>query len=196
MYNGVSRMRCIVVLAVALIGIQGLVNPAIADTRDSVLAAATRCNSITDLRMWLDCYYGAAQPMRALLGLPPAPVAQTHLVPEESAVAPAHPTEGTIPSMPPQLSQDNSGGILKAIRGGDTLVNKVPAASYRFDKKGIFTITLSNGEVWQQLANDDVLAHWSGPASRYLVTIKEGWFGSHNLEVQADHGRYKVRRVY
>jgi len=189
-------MRYIAVLAIAVVGMHGVANPAVADSRDSVLAAAARCSTITDPRMWLDCYYGAAQPMRAFLGLPPAPVAQTRLVPDASSVALAHPAEGITASTPPQVSQDSSGGILKAIRGGDTLINKMPVASYAFDKRGIFTITLSNGEIWQQLANDGVLAHWSGPASRYLVTIKEGFFGSHNLEDQIDHGRYKVRRVY
>ena len=134
--------------------------------------------------------------MRAFLGLPPAPIAQTRLVPDESTVVPARPAEGALASTSPQTSHDNNAGILSAIKGGDTLINKMSLVSYRFDKKGIFTITLSNGEVWQQLATDDVLAHWSGPASRYLVTIKEGWFGSHNLEDQIDRGRYKVRRIY
>lgn len=111
----------IVTLAIALIGIEGLVSPAVADTRDGVLAAAARCSSISDPRMWLDCYYGAAQPMRAQLGLPPAPVAQTRLVSEASALAPAQPAQGAIASTPPQMSRDTNSGILSAIKGGDTL---------------------------------------------------------------------------
>ncbi|HEY4077469.1 MAG TPA: hypothetical protein VGM26_11125, partial [Rhizomicrobium sp.] len=46
---------------------------ALADAREDVIAGVTRCAVLTDDRQWLDCYYGAAQPMRADLGLAPAP---------------------------------------------------------------------------------------------------------------------------
>jgi hypothetical protein len=49
--------------------------------RDEVRAASSRCDNITDERTWLDCYYGAAQPVRAELGLPPALASQQSLVP-------------------------------------------------------------------------------------------------------------------
>ena len=52
--------------------------------RGAVRAASQRCDSITDEHTWLDCYYGAAQPVRAELGLPPAPVSQQSLVPAKS----------------------------------------------------------------------------------------------------------------
>ena len=42
--------------------------PAVADTRDEVLAAMQRCQAIPDDRTWLDCTYGAQQMMRAKLG--------------------------------------------------------------------------------------------------------------------------------
>jgi hypothetical protein len=43
-----------------------------ARTRDNVMAGAYRCAVIADSRQWLDCYYGAAQPVRTQLALPPA----------------------------------------------------------------------------------------------------------------------------
>lgn len=52
-----------------------------ASPRDQVRAASLRCDSISDQRAWLNCYYGAAQPVRADLGLPPAPMSQQTLVP-------------------------------------------------------------------------------------------------------------------
>lgn len=58
---------------------QAHVNP-----RDEVRARSMRCDSITDERAWLDCYYGAAQPVRADLALPPAPASQQALVPPPS----------------------------------------------------------------------------------------------------------------
>ena len=52
----------------------------LADAREDVIAGLTRCAAYTDDRQWLDCYYGAAQPMRAWLGLPPAPQSQLKLL--------------------------------------------------------------------------------------------------------------------
>ena len=62
-----------VVLTVLVVG--GALAPglALADSRDDVISGLTRCAALTDDRQWLDCYYGAAQPMRAWLGLSPAP---------------------------------------------------------------------------------------------------------------------------
>src|SRR5471032_1910195 len=53
--------------------------PALARARDDVMAGVFRCAAIGDTRLCLDCYYGAAQPARAQLGLPPAPPAQVRL---------------------------------------------------------------------------------------------------------------------
>ena len=67
-----------------------MTSAALADTRDDVLSAISRCNVIHDNRVWMDCVYGAQQPMRALLGLPPAPEYQQRLVPPAGSVpAPA-----------------------------------------------------------------------------------------------------------
>lgn len=58
--------------------------------RDAVVAGAYRCSAIGAPRQWLDCYYGAAQPARAQLGLPPAPQSQIQLnvSPPASSVSP------------------------------------------------------------------------------------------------------------
>jgi len=55
--------------------------PAWAQTRprDAVMAASYRCSAIGAPRLWLDCFYGAAQPARSGLGLPPAPPSQVQL---------------------------------------------------------------------------------------------------------------------
>ena len=52
-----------------------------AGPRDDVKSASARCDSISDDHTWLNCYYGAAQPVRAELGLPAAPETQQSLVP-------------------------------------------------------------------------------------------------------------------
>jgi hypothetical protein len=55
--------------------------PALAQQRprDAVMAGAYRCSAIGAPRQWLDCYYGAAQPARAQLGLSPVPQSQIQL---------------------------------------------------------------------------------------------------------------------
>src|SRR5678815_4010490 len=53
--------------------------PAQARPRDDALSGAVHCAVIGDSRQWLDCYYGAAQPVRAALGLAPALAAQVQL---------------------------------------------------------------------------------------------------------------------
>jgi hypothetical protein len=47
--------------------------------RDEAMMGAFRCAVVADSRQWLDCYYGAAQPVRAQLGLSPAPAGQARL---------------------------------------------------------------------------------------------------------------------
>lgn len=56
--------------------------------RDDVKAGAARCDSISDDHTWLNCYYGAAQPVRAELGLAPAPDSQQTLVPPPDQAPP------------------------------------------------------------------------------------------------------------
>lgn len=65
-------------LAAALLCMAAL--PATARPRDEAMSGAFRCAAIGDLRVWLDCFYGAAQPVRAALAMPPAPQAQLKLV--------------------------------------------------------------------------------------------------------------------
>ena len=61
----------------------------VARPRDEVLVGTFRCAPISDARTWLNCYYGAAQPVRATLGLPPAPAGQVALAANPPAGNPA-----------------------------------------------------------------------------------------------------------
>lgn len=53
--------------------------------RDEVMAQLFHCNGLENDRQWLDCYYGAAQPVRAGLGLKPALPSQIQLAQSVSA---------------------------------------------------------------------------------------------------------------
>lgn len=56
----------------------GTLTPQAAAVREDSMLRLTRCSAIGDTRQYLDCYYAAAQPMRAALGLTPAPQATTY----------------------------------------------------------------------------------------------------------------------
>jgi hypothetical protein len=145
------------------------------------MSATARCAAIGDNRIWLDCYYGAAQPMRAELGLAPALPSQTLL----AAARP--PASANLP--PPRKPQST----LAAILGGERLTNKMSLASYKFDSHGVFTVTLSNGQAWRQVDDDSSNAHWNKPASHYVATVYSGALGSFNMRFDGDSNIYKVR---
>jgi hypothetical protein len=175
-------------IAVGMVGmLAALGETAHADTRGDVLSGIARCGAIADDHSWLNCIYGAAQPMRGQLGLPPAPPAQTSLVP---AASPASPR---FSSPAPVAAPKESGGFFSRILGGEVVITAMPLSSYQFNSQGFFIITLANGQVWEQ--RDGPVAHWQGPASQYLVSISKGAMGSFNLTVAHDSAQYKVRRV-
>lgn len=165
--------------------------PVAADPRNDALAGISRCASIADDRVFLDCVYGAAQPLRAALGLPPAPASQTSLVPPATSGTATISRPATARAAPPR-----SGGFFGDLLGsGKAVAPAQRMASYAFDSHGIFSVTLSNGEVWRQVEGDSNFAHWRGPASNYVVILRSGAFGSSNLQVQGQSATFKVERV-
>lgn len=150
--------------------------PASAPTGDpgpryQTTAEALRCNGVADERQWLNCYYAAAAPVRAQLGLAPAP--QT-----------APPIPGNAP-MIASLQPGRQPATLPA-------AGWVQMSSYQFDRNGMFTIVLANGQHWQQLSGDTNLAHWKKPAANYQVRITHGALRSLNLKIKGEAANYKV----
>ena len=214
------------------------IGPATARPQDEVLSGAFKCAAIADLRTWLDCYYGAAQPQRAALGMPPVSAAQARLVASPpsgtptaqdvelrdailksalecnrmvqgrawlncfyAAAEPARIRLGLVaPAAPakviagPAINLSPDFGLTpkpaKTVRSISARM-----ATYTFDRGHIFTVTLDNGEVWQQIQGDDQLADWNKPASAYAVMISRGALGSYNFRVLRSGGLYKVRRI-
>ncbi len=159
-----------------------LATPVAADPRLDVLSAAARCNAITDYRVWLDCYYGAAGPLRTLLGLAPARPAQVQLVPPAGAAA----SSTALAPVPPRAA-------LPAEAYEDYRPRQ-RMASYSFDSEHLFTVTLEDGSVWQQSKEDLIRARWNGPANSYYAAVVRGTFSGHLLKVSDKHA-YRVRLV-
>jgi hypothetical protein len=156
-----------------------------ASPRDDMLAGISRCTGLSDERTFLDCVYGAAQPVRAELGLSPAPQSQTRLVPAAAGLAAAK----TAP-------QPDQRGILDRIFASGTVVASPQAMkSYSLDAGGYFIVTLTNGQVWRQVEGDRNLAHWDRSASGYVAMVETGAAGDFNMEVTGEVGLYKVTRV-
>ena len=189
------------VLAALITGVGLAPLPVLADAREDVVNGMTRCAALTDDRQWLDCYYGAAQPMRAWLGLPPAPQSQLKLLQQTSqpsAPAMAVPLPATVtraavrtgPPPPPKRS-----GIFDVF-GGTDVVNNAPIQSYQVTGKG-FTVTLPDGQVWKQTDEDAGKSPvtWNAPASSMRVTITQGAMHTFNLVMGDESLHHKVTRI-
>ena len=170
-----------------------------ADARSDVLAGIARCGVIHDDRVWLDCVYGANQPMRAQLGLSPAPEFQQRLVPAPGTVAPM--ISALPPSGPQQMASASpparaeKPGFWSRVLGTDPPLAVARMTSYRFDQSGAFIVALANGQEWRQT---DVLggkANWLKKPSAYTVTITKGTFGSYGLRTDDSPRTYKVERL-
>ena len=158
--------------------------------RDQVMDGAARCAGIADDRAWLDCFYGSAQPMRSRLGLPPAPQAQTKLVPPAgpayAAAAPAY----RRPAPPPQ----ERGFFAELLGSTRPVVTNMPMTAYRFDEGGRFTIRLQNGQTYVQEESDLSRPGWSGPPGNLLVTVNSAG-DKYTIKVKSDPGAvYHARR--
>lgn len=164
--------------------------PALAEpTRDEVMAGAARCDGIADNRVWLDCFYGSAQPMRALLSLPPANPAQVRLVPPPGAEPRRLPVVASA-----QPRQQQSGGFWSEVLGDTSAeARNVAMTKYDFDRGGRLTVTLANGQVWQQMESDVARAKWNKPANSYRVSVSRGVMGTYDLRVRGEGTTYKVR---
>lgn len=184
-----------ILLAAALLGASFL--PAAADSRQDTLAAISRCAGLPDDRTFLDCIYGAAQPMRAELGLQPAPSFQTRLVPPAPGARASLPSPAT--SVPPPIvasatPQQKTNGLFGGLfNGGNEETARM--ASYSFNPRGFFTVTLDNGQVWRQRANDASFAQWGAKPADYYVTVHAQTTGGYSLSVRGNDGLYQVELV-
>jgi hypothetical protein len=178
-----------VLVLVTLLSMFGISDRALAGVREDILDRAARCAQFADDRQWLDCYYGSAQPMRARLGLPPAQDAQVRLsVSDSTDGSPAHSV------VIGGINAPASGNIARSVQGNSTSAR---ITAFSFDSNHIFTVTLSNGQIWRQLSGDTTIARWTRSPNEftYNANISGGALGSTNLTVAGLTGSYKIERL-
>ena len=174
--------------------------PALSDTRDDVMAGMQRCRSIPDDRIWLECAYGAQQPMRAKLGLQPAPDYQQRLVPPaSSAVIPSPPLNAAPPQSAPQPMNtaahpaavapisNRKPSFMQILTGSAQPVAVSTIVSVEYGANEAFLVTLQNGQTWHQL---NAMAPRAKLKPGIKVTIKPAVLGTYNL--LANGRTYKV----
>jgi hypothetical protein len=165
--------------------------------RNEVVGGAAACMRETGDRPWLDCYYSAAMPMRAQLGLSasarsayaPAPAQLASLTPPPAqAAAP--------PALPPM---PRSTGIFGGLFSDPApAVHDMPMQSFVLDSKGAFTVTLVDGEIWKQAPEDENFhrARWHRKASQMRVTITPDVMHSFIMTVADEGYMYRVHRIH
>jgi hypothetical protein len=70
--------------------------------------------------------------------------------------------------------------------------------SYVMDKNGAVTVTLEDGQVWEQTTADAVYhpARWRRPAEEMEVTITPDAMRVYLMTVKDDGKIYKVKRIH
>jgi hypothetical protein len=159
--------------------------PVLAGPREDTAAAITRCGAYADNRDYLQCIYGAVQPLRAALGLPPAPAQQQRLA---QHAAPGFAPPSTAPLTPTATPAQS--GFLGSLFG-----DGLRMTAYSFDKRGFFTVTLSNGQVWQQVAGDTAFAQFGGKPSDYIVSLTPRDGGKAVMDVRGESGSLTVQHL-
>jgi hypothetical protein len=67
-------------------------------------------------------------------------------------------------------------------------------SDFRKDQAGRFTVELSNGQIWQQVAGDTTAAQYRSGKNQ-SVTISRGSLGSYDLRFSGRNVTFKVRRL-
>lgn len=168
-----------------------------AGTRDDVLAGVARCGVIQDDRVWLECVYGAQQPMRARLGLPPAPEMQQRLVPPASAASAVPAPQASARPVPKAAApaQRRKPGFFQSLVGDPPPYAQSKMKSVSYDKTGAFVIALENGQEWRQTDVEGGTASFNRAPAYYTVTVTSGSFNSYTLGATGNRRKYRVERL-
>jgi hypothetical protein len=112
-----------------------------------------------------------------------------------ASVAPP-PPRPVVPSGPPPMPK--SGGFFTGLLSdAKPVVKAIPMKSFSFNHTGGVIVTLADGEVWEQVTEDEVYhpARWNRRPEEMLVTILPAVMRTFSMKIQGEYGLYKVKRV-
>jgi hypothetical protein len=135
--------------------------------------------------------------MRAQLGLStPQTAARPAPIPQLASVTP-HPARPVTPAGPPPIRR-NSGLFTGIFSTAKPIVRNMQMQSFVKDSRGAFTVTLGDGQVWEQLDEDEIYhpARWRKDASQMQVTITPDAMHIFVLTIAGENQMYKVRRIH
>ena len=95
------------------------------------------------------------------------------------------------------MPRSNTGLFSGIFHDTKPIVRDMPMQSFVLDNKGAFTVTLVDGQVWQQSPEDEIRhpARWRRAAADMLVTISPDTMHTFILTVAGENLWYKVHRI-
>ena len=149
-------------------------------------------------RPWLDCYYAAAMPMRAQLGLS-GPQARPDRAGARAgaALASAAAAAPARAAGPPPMPRER-GMFAGMFTSPKPIVKNMPMQSYVMDKNGAFTVTLPTARSGNRSPKTQVYhpARWRKAAPRMEVTITPDAMHIYLMTVKDEDKMYKVNRIH
>ena len=167
--------RCIILVGALILAPLAPTQAQTGDLRTELM----HCLSFTGAVERLSCYDRLARGAGSGALGTPAPVLPAP--PPRVAVAP--PTA--------ELGQEELRGRAPAT-ASDRIT--VEIGDFRKDAAGRFTVSLSNGQVWRQVAGDTTAAQYHSGRT-HSVTISRGTLGGYDLTFNDRNASFKVQRV-
>jgi hypothetical protein len=171
-----DRTGCAISAVVLLIGVSSVAR---AQSND-LPAELAHCLNFTGAVERLSCYDRLAREAGSI-----APRDRNAVPPPPQARAAAGPA-------PDRLGKEELPGRSAPPRE-DRMTAEI--TDFRKDQAGRFTVALSNGQVWQQVAGDTTEARYR-PGNTHSVTISRGSLGSYDLNFNDRNTTFKVRRLH
>ena len=172
-----TAKRCTSLAVTLLLASPGVAPAQTGDLRTEMM----HCLTFTGAVERLSCYDRLAR--GAASGALGAPVAPPPGLPARAAAPPPPPA--------PELGQEELRGRAPSA-APDRVTSEI--ANFQKDALGRFTVSLSNGQVWRQVAGDTTAAQYH-PGRTHTVTISRGTLGSYDLTFNDRNAAFKVQRV-
>jgi hypothetical protein len=180
----VTRKRYAILTAVFVLAPAATSEAQTGDIRTELMHCLTFAGAVERLSCYDRLAHGAAS---GALGAPSGGLAAPSQPLPSRMASPAAP--------PPPVAQELGREELRGSVPAETAQRlSAEISNFQKDPAGRFTISLNNGQIWQQVAGDTTAAQYH-PGRTHSVTISKGSLGSYDLTFNDRNAVFKVRRV-